>query len=72
MDSQILIFCTSVSKRSDIKQISRLFSAYPQISQWNVDFEDWEKVLRIECNDISANSIITLLRDINIYARELL
>ena len=71
MDCQILVFRTSVSKRSDIRQINRIFREYPQINQWNVDFEDWEKVLRVECNEISANKIITLLRELNIYAQEL-
>lgn len=71
IDSRILIFRTSVSKKTDIKRISRVFSKYPRINQWNVDFEDWEKVLRIECCGISANEIITLLRELNIYAQEL-
>lgn len=72
MDCKILIFRTSVSRRSDIKRISKMFGGYPQISRWNVDFEDWEKVLRIECSEISTEKIITLLRDINIYAQELI
>ncbi len=71
MKGKILIFRTSVSKKSDLQQINRVFRAYPQISGWNVDLEDWEKVLRIECQGISAGQIITLLRDINIYARAL-
>lgn len=49
-----------------------MFGGYPQISRWNVDFDDWEKVLRIECSEISTEKIITLLRDINIYAQELI
>ncbi len=72
MDYQILIFRTSVSRKGDIRQIGRRFKEYPQISRWNVDFEDWEKVLRIECNGISADNIITLLRELNIYAQELI
>lgn len=72
MNCQILIFRTSISKKREIKQIDRIFRKYPQINQWNVDFEDWEKVLRIECNEISAHKIIALLREINIYAQELM
>ncbi|MCD8182482.1 MAG: hypothetical protein LUE99_04610 [Bacteroides sp.] len=68
---EILVFRTSVSKKSDIKQIGRAFREYPQINRWTVDFEDWEKVLRIECREISADRIITLLRGVNIYAQEL-
>ena len=48
MENQILIFRTSVTKRRDIKLIGSLLARFPQISKWNVDFEDWEKILRIE------------------------
>lgn len=71
MDHQILVFRTSASRKRDVKQMDRIFKAYPQISRWNVDLEDWEKVLRIECNGISAETIIALLRELNIYAQEL-
>lgn len=49
MENQILIFRTSITKRRDIKLIGSLLAKFPQITRWNVDFEDWEKVLRIEC-----------------------
>ena len=37
----------------------------------NVDMEDWEKVLRIECQDITPTEISKALRAINIYAQEM-
>ena len=33
--------------------------------------EDWEKVLRIECQDITPTEISKTLRTINIYAQEM-
>ncbi len=48
MEEQILIFRTSVRNARDIKHIAALFTLCPQIYKWNVDIEDWEKVLRIE------------------------
>ena len=39
--------------------------------KWNVDMEDWEKVLRIECQGITPTEISKALRAINIYAQEL-
>ena len=68
---RILIFRTSIISKQDIKRVERLLSQYPQIHKWNVDVEDWEKVLRIECREISAAEITDLLRAINIYAAEL-
>lgn len=50
MTDNILIFRTSIEKRREIKKIEKLFTQYPQIHVWNVDFEDWEKILRIECS----------------------
>ena len=46
MENQILIFRTSITKRRDIKLIGSLLAKFPQITRWNVDFEDWEKVLQ--------------------------
>ena len=65
MENQILIFRTSITKRRDIKLVGSLLAKFPQITRWNVDFEDWEKVLRIEC------SISETLRNSHIFATEL-
>ena len=55
---QILIFRTSISTRSDLKRLRELLSRYPQVEKWNVDLEDWEKILRIECNGLTAGELI--------------
>ena len=57
MEGQILIFRTSIRNARDIKHIAALFTLCPQIYKWNVDMEDWEKVLRIECQDITPTEI---------------
>lgn len=67
----ILIFRTSVTTEQDIDRIGVLFAQYPCIHKWSVDFEDWEKVLRIESQGITATRIIELLRTINIISSEL-
>ena len=71
MEEQILIFRTSVRNARDIKHIAALFTLCPQIYKWNVDIEDWEKVLRIGCQNITPTEISKALRAINIYAQEL-
>lgn len=55
MTDNILIFRTSIEKKQEIKKIEKLFTQYPQIHVWNVDFEDWEKILRIECQGITPD-----------------
>lgn len=71
MEDSILIFRTSIVGKKDIKKIGTLFSQYPQIHKWNVDFEDWEKVLRIECRGMTPAAVSEALQSIDIYATEL-
>jgi hypothetical protein len=70
-DDNILIFRTSVTTEEDIERIGVLFAQDLCIHKWNVDFEDWEKVLRIESQGTTAVQIIKLLRTIGIVALEL-
>lgn len=50
----------------DIEKMKIQFIQYPQIHKYSVDFEDWEKKLKIECCDINAITIISMLKEINI------
>lgn len=67
----ILIFRTSVRTEKDIERIGILFVQNSCIHKWNVDFEDWEKVLRIESHGITASCVIELLLTIELIASEL-
>ena len=71
MTDNILIFRTSIEKKREIKKIEKLFTQYLQIHVWNVDFEDWEKILRIECQGITPTDISDALNTIDICATEL-
>ena len=67
----ILIFRTSITTKLEIERIKILFAQYSQIHKWNLDFEDWEKVLRIESHGITETDVINILQAINIYISEL-
>lgn len=71
MENKILIFRTSITKKGVVKRIGKLLAQYPQINKWNVDFEDWEKILRIECSGVTALEISETLRNNHIFATEL-
>lgn len=71
MENSILIFRTSITRKQDIKRVGTILNKYSQIKRWNVDFEDWEKILRIECNGINSEEITQALREVNIWAIEL-
>ena len=60
-----------MQRECDIKRIEKLLAQYPQIDKWNVDFEDWEKILRIECSGITALEISEVLRNNHIFTSEL-
>lgn len=68
MENKILIFTTSAKKRSDAKRIERLLDTKYNICSFSLDLEDWEKILRIECDDVSESEVISLLKTINISA----
>lgn len=70
-DCDILIFRTSITTEQDLKRIETLFAQYACIHKWNVDLEDWGKVLRIESEGISVAEVIEALRTINIYTSKL-
>ena len=71
MQKQILIFRTSIKDKQDMKLVQTLFIQFPQIHKWNVDLEDWEKILRIECHGVTSTDILNALQTINIHAKEL-
>ena len=68
MEHQILIFTTSVSCLKEVRLIKRLLGNCSSIFNISLDFDDWEKVLRIECVDVSESEIISKLREMNINA----
>ncbi len=68
MGNKILLFTTSAQKRSDAIRIEKLLDRKYNISSFNLDLEDWERILRIECDNASESEIISLLKTINISA----
>lgn len=71
MNDDILIFRTSVATKEDIERIGTLFAQNSYVHKWSVDFEDWEKILRIESQGITADQIIKKLRTIGLIAVKL-
>ncbi len=62
MINSILVFRTSVSTIKDVERISTILNKCSQISTWNINLEDWEKVLRIECSEnLKATDISVML-----------
>lgn len=62
-DNQIkcLVFRTSLHNRKAVENISGILDNIPGMLDWHVDLDDWENVLRIECENITAETIINIL-----------
>lgn len=69
--SKILIFSTSITKKSEIRKVNVLFSEISNGWEWSIDLEDWEKVLRIVNCSLPACDIIEHLESIGINSKEL-
>lgn len=56
-ETECLVFSTSLQTPEDVRRISGLMNHLPGITDWSVDLEDWEKVLRIEGVNLDATII---------------
>lgn len=69
---EILVFRTSLKYKKDIKVISSYLNAQDTIIKWNVDFEDWEKILRVEARiSLSVNQLISEIKKLGFECSEL-
>ncbi|WP_350200925.1 hypothetical protein [Gracilimonas sp.] len=73
IDSEIacFVFRTSLIDKRDVEQISVAMNTHPDIAEWSVDLENWEKVLRVESSGIDVNGIKLLLRSKGFYCSEM-
>jgi hypothetical protein len=57
---ELYIFKTNIIA-ADVWKVAQLLSQLKGIGQWNIDFEDCDKVLRVESLDIKSADIANLL-----------
>jgi hypothetical protein len=58
---QILVLRTSLAARSDVEKVAVFLDTHIQIIEWNVDLEDCDKVLRIECLGLTEADMVEIL-----------
>lgn len=59
--SEVLVFKTNISSDKEVEIVKQLFVSEKRITRWNVDRDDIDKVLRIECNNLYPDVVINLL-----------
>ncbi|HEY9535055.1 MAG TPA: hypothetical protein VIQ77_10980 [Mucilaginibacter sp.] len=67
----VLIFSTDVSAPEQVSKVQPVLAAIPSISDWNIDLEDCDKILRVVSNDLSPRYIETLLNNAGFNCTEL-
>lgn len=72
MNSEIIIsvYKTSISPK-DVCRLTPVLDNFTKISNWNIDLEDWENILRVESQFSVENNIIGMLNNLNIVCIEL-
>ena len=68
---EVLVFKTNLESFKHIRKLYPLLKAIKGILNWNVDFEDTDKILRLETADISPRTVESALQNAGFYCREL-
>jgi hypothetical protein len=71
MVSEVLIFKTNIHSENDIGKVARLLNADLHVKKWNVDRDDIDRVLRIECDHHNPEYIIHLIAEAGFLCEEL-
>jgi len=66
-----LVFRTSLNDKDDVERVSGILNSLKGITDWHVDLDDWEKVLRIESEGVPAANIIDALQIAGVSIEEL-
>ena len=66
-----LVLRTSLVNKTDVERISPVMNDHPDILEWSVDLENWEKVLRVECTGLGIHEVQYLLKEAGFYSNEM-
>ena len=69
--SEVLVFKTNILTDEDVEKIGCVLASESNITRWNIDRDDIDKVLRIECDQLQPDAVIKLLRDAGFACEEL-
>jgi hypothetical protein len=67
----VFVFRNSVYNQSDIRGLITSLNEITGNGIWNFDLEDWDKILRVECENNISNNIIRILNNKEFICSEL-
>jgi hypothetical protein len=69
---KILIFRTDIKTKKKFKAVKPLFNKHPSISNWSIDIEDIDNILRIEATEnLIESDVISLTKTQGFYCETL-
>ncbi|MDR2026991.1 MAG: hypothetical protein LBQ01_05440 [Prevotellaceae bacterium] len=68
----VLLLKSSPRNYNDVKNMATVPDNHPRTVAWNIDFDDCDKIIRIECEKLKAEETINCLYQTGIRAEELL
>jgi len=68
---EVLILKTDIRSKKHVKVVAPLLNNHDDISKWNIDLNDVDKVLRIESNDIRLTEVVQLIQKAGFHCEEL-
>lgn len=71
MPNNVLVFRTNINTLEQIKKAEIILSAQSEIKKWNIDFDDCDKILRIETPKSEIENVLSYLKPYQIYCEEL-
>jgi hypothetical protein len=69
---KLLIFRTDIKTKKKVKSLKPLFNNHSEISDWSIDLEDIDNVLRIEATKVLIEEeIVGLVKNKGFYIKAL-
>lgn len=68
---EVLILKTNIRYKKQVKTVASLLDGQGNISRWNIDLNDIDKVLRIEADDMKLTEVVQLIQEAGFHCEEL-
>lgn len=69
MSNYVIILSTAISNPTDLQHISQAIHGFMEISEWSIDLEDVDKILRVVCSSNIGAELVIQLALLGIYVR---
>ena len=68
---EVLVFKTDIIRKVDSENLGQILKEDRRITNWNIDQDDIDNVLRIESSEMSPADVIDLVRKLGYMCEEL-